>query len=424
MFYIWGMAISLKIPHLYDTTTAQVYVAPQYDGLLYRVSGANETPSFSDLRACSKHPIVKLALDLLTGELEGIPWRYELNAEVPQETAEKLQGVEQWIEVNINRVRDAILTQGIRNMLIYGFSPFEKIFDYNSRTRMWEIKQLKPLLHEYTWIIVDDEGNFDGFEQRMPHSKPLIRLNADESFIMSLDVQGQNWYGTSVLESTLPLWKQWCHINEQVEKFFDRCVGSRTALYYPVGKSPIGVDVDGNVIEMDNFEIAKQSIAAMEQNFGIVLPTATSRVVENTGSGDTAWRIETFSDTSGNVPIFIERQRQIEEMLVNSVGMPVRLFQEGRASGSRAELEAFTDISHTIIESRNHVQAKAIQEQIINPLTLMNFGIEHLVDIKVGNVKQTQLFFERHPSLDPNMQQQRMEQQIENGTEEPEDVQE
>jgi sensor domain CHASE-containing protein len=90
--------------------------------------------------------------------------------------------------------------------------------------------------------------------------------------------------------------------------------------------------------------------------------------------------------------------------------MPVRMFQEGRASGSRAELESFTDIAATIMESRNHVLATAIQEQIINHLTLINFGIEHLVEIQVGNVKQSRLFFARHPTLDPNQNQEQREE--------------
>ena len=95
----------------------------------------------------------------------------------------------------------------------YGYSPFEAIYAYNLKNGLYEIKQLKPLLHQFTWFLADQSGNFCGFEQRMPHTKPLIRLKKEESFIMSIDMEGQNWYGTSVLESTVPLWKQWCTIN-------------------------------------------------------------------------------------------------------------------------------------------------------------------------------------------------------------------
>jgi hypothetical protein len=401
---------ALALPNLFAQSTAQVFVAPLYDGLLYRVTGTDETPSYKDLRDCSKHPLVKLAIDLLTGELGGVPWRYELNQDLPAELIRQYRGAEKWIETNVKRIRNSILTQGIRNMLIYGYSPFEVIYAYNTKNGLYEIKQLKPLLHEYTWILVDRDGDFCGFEQRMPHTKPRVRLNKEESFIISVDVAGQNWYGTSVLESTIPLWKQWCRINDQVERFFNRCVGSRTALHYPVGRSVIGEDANGQPISIDNAELAKQTIAAMDQNFGIALPQAPTRVVDQVNSSEQAWRLETFSDTPGNVSVFIERQKQIEELLVNSVGMPVRMFQEGRASGSRAELESFTDISATIMESRNHILATAIQEQIIDHLTLINFGVDHLVDIQVGNVKQSKLFFERHPTLDPNQNQQQMEQ--------------
>jgi hypothetical protein len=62
------------------------------------------------------------------------------------------------------------------------------------------------------------------------------------------------------------------------------------------------------------------------------------------------------------------------------------------------------------MESRNHVLATAIQEQVVNHLTLINFGIDQLEEIQVGNVKQSQLFFERHPSLDPNQNQDQMDQ--------------
>jgi hypothetical protein len=253
---------ALPSPNLFDKSTAQVIVAPLYDGLLYRTSGTDETPSYKDLRDCSKHPLVKLAIDLLTGELEGVPWRYELNQDLPPIMARQYAGAERWIETNIKRIRNSILTQGIRNMLIYGYSPFEAIYSYNTKNGLYEVKQLKPLLHEFTWILVDRNGDFYGFEQRMPHTKPRIRLNKDESFIMSVDVIGQNWYGTSVLESTLPLWKQWCNINTRVERFFGRCVGSRTALYYPVGRSVIGETPNGEAIDMDNAELAKQTIAA------------------------------------------------------------------------------------------------------------------------------------------------------------------
>jgi len=371
----------VELPNLFDKSTAQVIVAPLYDGLLYRVSGTEDTPSYKELRDCSKHPLVKLALDHLTGELEGVPWRYELNPNLPPALAKKYNGVEQWIESNVRRIRNTIITQGIRNMLIYGYSPFEAIYAYNLKNGLYEIKQLKPLLHQFTWILADQSGNFCGFEQRMPHTKPLIRLKKEESFIMSIDMEGQNWYGTSVLESTVPLWKQWCTINGQVERFFNRCVGSRVALYYPVGRSRIGEDGHGNPIEMDNAEIARQTIAAMDQNFGIALPQATSRVVDAVSSGEQAWRIEPFSDTPGNVSVFIERQKQIEELLVNSIGMPIRLFQEGRASGSRAELESFTDIAVTIMPftSRTFIRrTPAATANITIPKRSTNSSMRHL----------------------------------------------
>jgi len=129
----------LNLPNLFDKSTAQVIVAPLYDGLLYRVSGYDETPSYKELRDCAKHPLVKLALDLLTGELEGVPWRYEINQEIPPAVAEKYQGVEKWIETNIRRIRSSILTQGLRNMLIYGYSPFEVIYTYNTKIGLYEI---------------------------------------------------------------------------------------------------------------------------------------------------------------------------------------------------------------------------------------------------------------------------------------------
>ncbi|MDR0327064.1 MAG: hypothetical protein LBI05_02075, partial [Planctomycetaceae bacterium] len=122
----------VALPNLFDKSTAQVIVAPLYDGLLYRVSGTEETPSYKELRDCSKHPLVKLALDHLTGELEGVPWRYELNPNLPPALFSyyKNSGVEQWIETNVKCIRNTIITQGIRNMLIYGYSPFEAVYAY------------------------------------------------------------------------------------------------------------------------------------------------------------------------------------------------------------------------------------------------------------------------------------------------------
>jgi hypothetical protein len=45
---------TLATPNLFDKSTAQVFVAPLYDGLLYRVSGTEETPSYKDYAGAEK----------------------------------------------------------------------------------------------------------------------------------------------------------------------------------------------------------------------------------------------------------------------------------------------------------------------------------------------------------------------------------
>ena len=66
-------------------------------------------------------------------------------------------------------------------MLIYGYSPFEAIYAYNTKNGLYEIKQLKPLLHQYTWILADRSGNFCGFEQRMPHFEPRWQKTVEKA---------------------------------------------------------------------------------------------------------------------------------------------------------------------------------------------------------------------------------------------------
>ena len=62
----------------------------------------------------------------------------------------------------------------------------------------------------------------------------------------------------------------------------------------------IGHDNDGNAIEMDNADVAQQAAVSMDQNFAVILPQTPARAVEQAGSGERTWQIETFSDTPGN----------------------------------------------------------------------------------------------------------------------------
>ena len=59
------------------------------------------------------------------------------------------------------------------------------------------------------------------------------------------------------------------------------------------GYSPFEA-VYGQPIEMDNADIARQTIAAMDQNFGIALPQATSRVVDAVNKDRIANRIAAY----------------------------------------------------------------------------------------------------------------------------------
>jgi hypothetical protein len=400
-----GGHLQPSLPNFYGETAPQTTSPPQYDGLLYKTGTGDYTYRY--LRECSQHYVVKLSLDYLCGKLAGVPWTVRPTYQALQANEEATYAKTlAFLEAVMGQLRLDLLYRGLREMLIYGWSPFEIIWGYDGG--LFTVRELKPLLHDYTEIYIDRNGNFDGLRQIFPHTKNYVELPKENSLVLSHDPIGQNWYGTSALQSVLPLYDQWKVLNNEVQKFFSKVVGSRHLLKFPVGQSKVGIDHNGVPIYKDNWEIAKDVLSEAERNASIALPQAPTRVVDAVSSAENGWDFQVLSDTPGNTPYFQQRMKEIEAAMVNACGYPSMVILESLSmGGNRALIEGYTQVAQTVMESRNHYLAREVSRKLLSLIVQKNAGagFKDFFEIVPGNIDAANLTMENHPSLQQGQEQ-------------------
>jgi len=387
-------------PNLYGTTAPQTITPPQYDGLIYRTVVGNKY-NYEDLRECAQHYVIKLGLDYLCGKLAAIPWRIvpTTKALLANEPAVYTNTI-QFLQDILDDLRLTLLYRGLREMMIYGWAPFEVVWGIDKESGNYYPRELKPLLQQYTEIYIDQFGSFDGLRQIYPYVKSYVEISKDDSIVLSHDPIGQNWYGTSALVSVMPLYEQWKVLNNEVQKFFSKVVGSRHVLKFPVGQSRVGTDHNGEPVLKDNAIIAKEILQDAEQNASVAIPQTPQRFVDASAQPQNGWDFEVMADQPGNTPIFNERLKTIEAAMVNAIGFPSMVLLESLSmGGNRALIEGYTRVAQTIVESRNHYLAEVISKTLIDKIVVKNAGEDSsgFFKIEPGNISVEALTMESHP---------------------------
>lgn len=341
-----------------EKTPGQIAIGlTSYDGELSK----NETQGkYSTFREMRKDPTIALARQLVIAPILASSWSVERKEGVEDEIVD-------FIDDQLSSVRLHLLETAMLGCIDFGWQGFEKVFTVNEDGRI-AVSKLKPLLQDYTKILVEIEnGAYAGLRQDNTASIPII-LRAQETLLFNVNVEGTYWYGEPILEAVRDPYEKWVEVEKAAAKYDKKIAGSHWVIHYPPGTSKV------NGVDTDNFVVAKNVINSLEASGTIAIPRTVEGFLDtlNVNAPD-AWKVELISATGISGTALTERQKYLDALKVRAFGVPERAILEGQF-GTKAEAEAHADLAIVAMEIRHKNLIRIINWHLVNQLVRLNFG--------------------------------------------------
>jgi len=327
-----------------------------------------------------------------------------------QFTPDELESIRLSFQENLNEFRDDILNLALRNQIIYGWQAFERILKWDSDKEQYLVKELKPLLQEFTYILVNEEGDYAGIRNIPPTDGRQVDIAASDLILFNIDVIGQNWYGTPLLLSAVEPYLESKTVQRYNNSFLDRISQVSGTITFPVGKETIGG------VEFDNFDIAKEMAAGLSENSVVVIPNSSHRELDLSAPQSPAWSFEPIPLQNLSVgSIFKENKDHLESLLINALGLPSRVVLDGQF-GSYSANQTYRDCAYDILQTRQNRIIRVLNKQFLDPLLSLNYDAPGLLTINAAPLDDDSLqnIFRLYPQLkdDPNVDQAAVKERL------------
>lgn len=362
-----------------EVTSAQTISFRYGDGLLSRdYTGVG---TYAQLRAVRKDPTVSLARGLLVSTILSGSWNIEGDDDVPAEVLEFME--------HVLKLREDLLYSAVAyGRVDYGWCGFEKIFRTDGN-RIY-IDLLKPLLHDYTTVLITPQGKFKGYRQANIGWGTLgnsgggltnqVDLTADKCLHIAFDVEAGNYYGMPLLENIRAACDMWGECNDGARRYDLKMAGTHWVIKYPPGT---GV-VNGETV--DNSEIASTLLGVLESSGCIAIPTTTAACLQELINAEVAslyeWHVELLADSGRKQAEFHDRLKYLDTLKVRGILMPERSLLEGQF-GTKAEAETHGDLAVINMEQIDKTVTRFVNQQLIDQLVLLNYGEKYVGKVQV-----------------------------------------
>jgi len=326
--------------------------------------------TYAQLRAVRKDPTVSLARGLLISSILAGSWNIEADDDVNDDVIEYME--------HILKLREAFIYNCIAyGRVDFGWMPFEKVFAVKDNRII--IQTLKPLLHDMTTILVTPQGHFNGYRQ-----KPLQGMQLDvevaKCLHMAFAVEAGNFYGMPLLENVRAAMDSWADCDAGAKRYDAKVAGAHWVIHYPPGTSTI----DG--VATDNGDVAKLVLDAMISSGSVAIPTTTAEVLQELTSDSVAdlyaWKVELIDDKVAKQSSFSDRLNYLDKQKVRGLGLPERSILEGQ-HGTKAEAGTHGEMAILGFEQIDRAITTVINEQLVNQLIQLNFGLEMVGKVRV-----------------------------------------
>lgn len=355
------IALGTKRPRFEAITGMQVIsLLRGYDGQLSRDTAKFGT--YAKYRLLRKDPTIALGRGLLVSGILAGGWSVEADEDTPDAVVE-------FVKTLLPLREDIMRTAVGYGRVDFGWMPYEKIFGIENG--LITLVHLKPLLHDMTTILVDPNGNFQGYKQRNTLTAIPIEVPAEYCFHVAFDVEGSNLYGVPLLENIRATQAAWDECNDGAKRYDEKAAGSHWILHYPEGTSV----VDGESIP--NSELATQILELLKSSGLVSLPTSVADVAQEvkneTLASLYAWRVELLSDSSPRQGPFIKRLKYLDSLKMRGLILPERAGLEGQF-GTKAEAGAHIGLAITHMQEIDRTVTRQVNRQIVSQLLTLNFG--------------------------------------------------
>ena len=354
-----------RLATVFDTETPTgPQVLNQPDDFDFKLPYQYETRDwFRRVREMRKDPTVALVRQLAIVPAILGPWALESNEDAPDDAKQLIQEyVVPWKNYLIRTV--------FHSCMDFGWSGLEKVFKLNKDGKV-VVGGFKSLLPDFTYILADsDTGQFMGFSQDHPEQTVEVAIELPESFLHAWDVEGQYYYGQSMMANIDDVIKWWNDANTSAARYDKKVAGAYWIIKYPDGFSKI------NGVETPNDQVARKIAADLQASGTIILPRRIAGLVKdlnNTQNLIEAWEIILESSAGTTTNGFTDRLSYLDKLKVRGLGFPERSILEGQF-GTKAEAEAHADFAIAGIEIRHDDFLLGLNWHLVNQLLRINFG--------------------------------------------------
>ena len=351
---------------------------------LFQLVGAATTELIAPLlarpdsyRKMRLDPTIALARELSMAAIVGAKWSYESDDDVYDERLK-------FIQKQCDEWRYDYVSAAMMGDIDFGWAPFEIVYDIieNKSLQIGGAKiglvKVKPLLWDITKILIDEKtGAFIGFKQGE------IVIPIENSLLCSFRAEGTQWYGRPLLENCRETYNQFRDANTSASRYDRKMSGSSFVIYYPYGTT----SVEGEKI--DNFEIAKKLLVALENANGICIPSAVSTFVDmmneqNPNSMEPQWKVDTIDGGMPKQYSFTNRLEYLDKLKVRGLIFPERALTEGKF-GTKADAGEHGDLATLYMDIKHYYITKQFNNGPVRWLMELNFGSETVGTIRVRN---------------------------------------
>lgn len=345
---------------------------PQVSTMISPMDGEMPRPAtigadfYRKAREIRRDPTIRMVRELSMAPLLMAEWEYVASDDAPP-------GAKELVESVMNQMRLPLLRTSLAGMCDYGWQPYEVIAE--QRDDGVSVPRVKPLLQDLTHILVNAaDGTYFGLRQTPTVGTRIgwVYLLDQQSFVISQDVEGTNWYGEPTLRSLEKTYDESEVVNKSSRKYDAKIAGTHWVIYYPLGTSDYGGQT------LDNGEIAQKLLQQAEAVGGIAVPRSVINMLDSMNAAQanneaSQWKIELLSDSGKGQQPFTDRQKYLDILKVRAFGFPERSILEGQF-GTKADAEAHADIAVSNLEVRHALVCLQYSLKVVNLILTWNYG--------------------------------------------------
>lgn len=319
--------------------------------------------SYETYRRISAHPTNALVRSIVTAPIIANSWQWKKRRDdVPDEW---LAFARQMMEP----LRQSLVGDALR-ALEFGWAGFEKIWEVRRGRRV--LRKLKPLLWEFTEILVDEHGNPAGLLNRVPGNSPTM-LTEGKYFLYSVDAEAGNPYGRSRHENIRQVWAECEQIRQRLAQYLRKVSGITVQLHYPEGTSR-----DSAGAERPNQWLGQQVLDAVSAGKSVMFPNGFAAAEDPRAAfelaGKSPWQLSAFESAGADhAPGMRDVLEYYDALIFRGWMRPERTGLESR-HGSRADAKTHTDTATLDSELIDRDLADAINRDVVDELLVFNFG--------------------------------------------------